>query len=93
MEAEAVRLAESVGFAAADTAEVLAHLGSPKLDPIEAALVPFARETIRYRPEDIQRRAKVLREGLSEEEFLEVVGIVAMANGIGRLSLVFCEDR
>jgi AhpD family alkylhydroperoxidase len=93
LEAEAVRLADASGFAANDTAEVLAHLGSPKLDPLEAALVPFVRETIRYRPEDIQRRARKLREDLSEEEFLEVVGVVAMANGIARLSLLFSEDR
>jgi AhpD family alkylhydroperoxidase len=93
MEAEAVRLAEMEGFGADDTAEVLDHLGSPKLDPKEAAIVPFVRETIRYRSEDIQRRARALRAELSEAEFLEVVGIVAMANGIARLSLVFCEDR
>jgi AhpD family alkylhydroperoxidase len=93
MEAEAIRLADTAGFDPKDTTDVLAHLGSPKLDPIEAAVVPVARETIRYRPEDIQRRAREVRAQLSQEEFLEFVGVVALANGIGRLSLVLCEDR
>ena len=70
---------------------MLTHLGSPELDPIEAAVVPFARETVRYRPEDIQRRARDLRAMLTEEEFLELVGVLALANGTCRLSLVLCE--
>lgn len=90
-EDEAKGLLASIDLDAAGAEEVLAHLASPKLDAIEAALVPFARETIRYRSSDIQRRARKLREGLSVEQFLEVVGIVALANAVCRLSLVLCE--
>jgi AhpD family alkylhydroperoxidase len=91
VETEATQLLAADGMDPAQTADVLAHLGSPELDPIEAAVVPFARETVRYRPEDIQRRAGELRGMLSEEEFLELVGIVALANATGRLSLMLCE--
>jgi AhpD family alkylhydroperoxidase len=90
-EAEAKALLAPLGLDVNDTEEVLAHLGSPKLDPIEALLVPFARETIRYRSSDIQRRARKLREGLSVEQFLEAVGVVGLANDVCRLSLVLCE--
>ena len=72
--------------------EILSHLASPKLDPIEAAIVPFARETIRYRPADIQRRGRKLLEQLSVEQFMELVGVVGLANGICRRSLALCEN-
>ena len=91
VEAEATQLLAANGLDAVQTEAVLTHLGSPELDPIEAAVVPFARETVRYRPEDIQRRARDLRAMLTEEEFLELVGVLALANGTCRLSLVLCE--
>jgi len=90
-EVEARGLLAPLGLDEDEMNEILAHLGSPKLDPIEALLVPFARETIRYRTADIQRRARKLREGLSVEQFLEAVGIVGLANEVCRLSLVLCE--
>jgi hypothetical protein len=90
-EREATELLGPLGLEEAEVREVLAHLASPKLDETEATLVPFARETIRYRLADIQRRAGKLREGLSVEQFLEVVGVVSLANAVCRLSLVLCE--
>jgi hypothetical protein len=53
--------------------------------------VPFARETIRYRVEDIQRRAAKLKESLSDAQFIELVGLVSLANSTCRLSLALCE--
>ncbi len=90
-EEEAKRLLAPLGLDEGKVDEILAHLASPELDPIEAAIVPFARETIRYRPADVQRRARKLREQLSVEQFLELVGVVGLANAICRLSLVLCE--
>lgn len=90
-EAEAKRLLTPLGLDEGEVNEILSHLASPKLDPIEAAVVPYARETIRYRPVDIQRRGRKLREQLTVEQFLELVGVVSLANGICRLSLVLCE--
>jgi alkylhydroperoxidase family enzyme len=91
-EAEAKRLLAPLGLDEDQVNEILAHLASPDLDPIEAAIVPYARETIRYRPADIQRRGRKLREQLSVEQFLELIGVVSLANAICRLSLVLCES-
>jgi len=91
-EDEAKRLLAPLGLHEGEVDEILSHLSSPRLDPIEAAVVPYARETIRYRPADIQRRGRKLREQLSVEQFLELVGVVSLANAICRLSLVLCES-
>jgi len=67
---------------------VWSNLGSPKLDAREAKLVPFGRETVRYQTAAIQRRMRELTPGLSAPEILETVGVVALANAIGRLSVL-----
>jgi len=78
------------GMAADDVAQTLDHLGSPALDAREALLVPFARETVRCQPVEIQERLRALSSelGLSREELLEVVGITALANTLCRASVV-----
>ncbi len=90
-EREATSLLTQHGVDEAQVQEVLSHLASPVLDPIEAAIVPFARETIRPRPVDIQRRGRKLREQLTLEQFVELIGVVGIANAICRLSLTLCE--
>jgi AhpD family alkylhydroperoxidase len=91
IEREATGLLAEHGLDEGHVAEILSNLASPALDPIEAAIVPFARETIRVRPIEIQRRARKLLEELSGEQFLELVGVVGLANAICRTSLVLCE--
>jgi len=91
-EDEARRLLAPLGLDGGKVDEILAHLGSPDLDPIESAIVPYARETIRYRPDDIQRRGLKVREHLTAEQLLELVGMASFANAICRLSLVLCES-
>lgn len=86
-EAEATRLAAAEGFPAREVAEVLANLASPALDPLERAIVPFARETIRYEPAQVQRRARALRAQLTRAQFVELVGIAALANTLCRLDV------
>src|SRR5262245_24906549 len=49
--AEAVQLAAETGLSGGQLESILQHLGSPELDPVEAALLPFARGTIRGRPD------------------------------------------
>lgn len=84
-EAEAKRLLAVEGLAADEVERVLTHLGSPALDPLEAAVVPFARETIRYLPVQVQRRARELFERLDHRQFIELVGIASLANAVCRL--------
>ena len=89
-ELEARTALEAEGMAAAEIVQTLDHLGSPSLDPRETLLVPFARETVRCQPAEIQDRLRALASelGLSREELLEVVGITALANTLCRASAV-----
>lgn len=85
-ECEAVRLLADEGLDGDSLEEILSRLASPKLDPVESVLVPFARETIWYRPAEIQRQARAVRERLTAEQFVELIGVAALANGVCRLS-------
>jgi AhpD family alkylhydroperoxidase len=87
-EREATRLAIEEGFPAAELEVVLRHLASPALDSVEAALVPFARGTIRGRPAQLQQRTQALQELLDPEQIVEVVGVTALANALCRLDVV-----
>jgi len=60
-------------------------LSGPGLDAETCALVAFARDTIWYQADQIQRRARELRERLSEAKFVEAIGVVALANTLCRL--------
>jgi alkylhydroperoxidase family enzyme len=62
----------------------MATLGTPKLNPVEAVVVPLAREMVWYQPSQIQRRARQVREALSKQEFLELIVVVAIANAVER---------
>jgi hypothetical protein len=56
------------------------------LPPPESTLVALARETVWYRPIQIQRQAHRIRRQFSTEEFIEFVGIASLANAICRLA-------
>ena len=89
---EAAKLLEGDGIGEAELESILAHLASPALDPVEAALLPLARDTVWYEPAAIQRRARDLHSRISQEQFLEFVGIAALANTVCRLAIVLeCE--
>jgi alkylhydroperoxidase family enzyme len=85
-EREAYRLLAEQGVEREVIDEVLSHLASPALDPVEAQIVPFARETIWCRPVEIQRRGRQLLDKLSQAQFLELAGVAGMANMVCRLS-------
>lgn len=85
-ECEGVRLLEAEGLARRDVEEILSHLASPCLDPVESVIVPFARETIWYRPAEIQRQARRVRDQLTAEQFMDLVGTAGLANAVCRLS-------
>jgi alkylhydroperoxidase family enzyme len=87
-EREARRLLEETGLRAEEIEAILGHLGSPSLDPVEAAILPFAREMIRGRPIRIQQRTRALREHLSPVQIIEAMGVSALANAICRLDVV-----
>lgn len=87
-EAEAYRLLADEGLAEDRVDAILAHLSAPELDEIETRILPYVRETVWYQTPVAQRRGRELREHLSSEQFLETVGIAALANMVCRLPLV-----
>jgi alkylhydroperoxidase family enzyme len=87
-EQEARQFLEAEGLGAADVDTVLSTLDSPRLDARERRLVPFARETVRYQTAAIQMRVREVCRDFSAPDILEAVGIVALANGLCRLSVV-----
>jgi alkylhydroperoxidase family enzyme len=86
-ESEARRLLEALRMRATDIEEAVAHLGSSCLDVVEAMVVPFARETVRYRPVQLQQRARQLAASLEPAQFVELIGVTALANAVSRLCL------
>ena len=88
VEREAQRALAAEGMAAADLDDVLSNLGSPTLDERERLLVPFARETVRYRSLAIQRRTHELSARLSIEELIEAVGAASLANSVARMAVL-----
>lgn len=87
-EADARRGLGDEGLTTSDVDQILANLGAPTLDPREQLLVPFARETVRYRNVAIQERTRALAERLRIEEVVEAVGIASLANTVGRVSVI-----
>lgn len=88
---ECRRLLADEGIDDATLNDILDHLRSPQLNAVENALVPFARQTIWYRPVQVQRQARALLETVSREEFLEAIGILALANAFCRLGAAVIE--
>jgi AhpD family alkylhydroperoxidase len=84
-EREAVRLLAADGTSGDEVERALSHLGASEGDTIEAAIVRFARETIRYRPAQLQRRARDLASRLDVPSFVELIGISSLANAVSRL--------
>jgi alkylhydroperoxidase family enzyme len=76
------------GVSARDVDEVLSALDSPCLDARERRLIPFARETVRYQTATIQARFRDVCRDFTPAEILETAGIVGLANGACRLSVV-----
>ena len=76
------------GLDGAAREQILTHLAGPELDDVERLLVPFARETIWYEPARIQRRARALRDELSEPQFVEAIGVAALGNGLCRMGAI-----
>ncbi|MGQ0578631.1 MAG: carboxymuconolactone decarboxylase family protein [Betaproteobacteria bacterium] len=85
---EIARVLEAEGLPPAEAEKILAHLGGPGVDDGESALLAFARDTIWYEPIKIQRRARELRERLSVAQFVEALGVAALANSLCRLCAV-----
>jgi alkylhydroperoxidase family enzyme len=87
-EREARALLAREGVPQSDVEEVLQTLSSPRMDAREARLVPFARETIRYQTPVIQARMREVARDLTPAETMELIGVLSLANGLCRLSVL-----
>jgi AhpD family alkylhydroperoxidase len=85
---EANDLLESTGMAGYTIESILTHLGGPELTAVENALVPYARSSIRGRPQQLQQRTRALLDVLSQAQLVEAVAVCALANLITRLDVV-----
>jgi alkylhydroperoxidase family enzyme len=88
LEKELTELLVTEGLKSEQIAEVLAHLTSSALDPVERIAIPFARETVWYEPAQIQRRGREVMKELSREQFVELVAVASIANMVCRLGIV-----
>lgn len=80
------------GLEASALAQILSHLDAPELSAVERALLPFVRATLWYEPAKLQRQARGLRPALTEQQLIEAIGVVALANGLCRMAAVVMED-
>jgi alkylhydroperoxidase family enzyme len=81
---EPLLAADGIEPAAADA--MLAQLDADWLDERERLLLHAARDTVHVRqPRLVQRRMQEVRERLDPAEFIDFVGVAAIANGLARL--------
>jgi len=85
---QSLRLLQAEGFEAAEAEAALAALSSPGLDPKEAAILSWVRETVRYNPSQIQKQTRILSEAIGTDAMLEAVGVAALANATVRLGML-----
>lgn len=90
--AEADAMLAEAGVARRTSEAALDHLRAPELEETENVLLAFARDTIWYQPAGIQRRARAVRDRLTRPEFVEAVGVCALANALGRLCPAVLES-
>ncbi|HXZ84157.1 MAG TPA: hypothetical protein VEI82_01595 [Myxococcota bacterium] len=82
---EAYALLRETGLGAEQVNAMLTHLDSPELDPVESALLPFARGTIRGRPVQLQQRTRAFAESFGDPCTVEAIAVAALANAVCRL--------
>jgi uncharacterized peroxidase-related enzyme len=87
-EEEATRALAHEGLEPAVVCDVLANLASSALTPQERLLVPFARETVRYRSLSIQERTRELATDVPLAALIEGVGTAALANSVVRVAVL-----
>jgi alkylhydroperoxidase family enzyme len=79
---------QSTGLEPAEVERSLNSLTAPKGDPNAQALIEWARGTVHYQPQEIQRQTRELLAQVGPEQTLEAVGIAALANATVRLAML-----
>ncbi len=79
---------ELEGLLPAELEASLSTLSPPGHDPNAEALLTWARNTVHYQPQEIQRQTRELLARVGPAQTLEAVGIAALANGTVRLAML-----
>jgi AhpD family alkylhydroperoxidase len=87
-ECEAKALLEAEGSSVGELDSILANLSTPGSDPVESALLVFARDSVRYQPQEIQPRMHQLRDQIGPDRLLEAVGVAALGNALVRIAMM-----
>jgi alkylhydroperoxidase family enzyme len=87
-EAEAAQALRREGSTDAEIEHLLTYLTSERLDAFELRVLRFARETVRYQTRRLQQLAQDFAIGLERDVLLEIIGLVAYANGLARMSIM-----
>jgi alkylhydroperoxidase family enzyme len=87
-EADAAEALRHENWTDAEIKHLLTYLTSDKLDAFELRVLRFARETVRYQTRRVQELAQSFATGLKRDVLLEIIGLVAYANGLARMSIL-----
>ena len=85
-EAEALLWLQKEGWSEERSLRALDHLGASDLDTDQRAIARLARESIWYQAADVQRKARGVLETLGDERFVELIGVLAVANAVCRFT-------
>lgn len=85
------RLAVSRGIDAPGLTRAAAHLDDPTLDADERRYCAFARESLWYEPQFIQRRARALCEAVGPAALVEAIAVVTLGNMLMRLQAALAD--
>ncbi len=88
---EIERLASAEHLDAAALNSAAAHLDAASLSDTERLYCEFARESLWYEPQFIQRRAHALCKSVGAAAFVEALAVVSLGNMIMRLTAALAE--
>lgn len=83
---EVAALATAEGMDATTLDTIVSHLDDPTLDDREREVMAFARATLWYEPQQLQKHSRALIGTIGERHFLEALGVATFANAYIRLA-------
>lgn len=83
---EIERLSTDSGIDPGDLRRMVSHLDEPGLSAREKLMLEYARESLWYEPQRLQRRARALYEATGRKDLVEMLAVVALANLFVRMS-------
>jgi AhpD family alkylhydroperoxidase len=89
---EVNRLAAEAGIDPVDLKLMVSHLEKSGLSLRERLMLEYARESLWYEPQRLQRRAKAVHAQTGRTDLVEMLAVVALANMLVRMSAILGTD-